>query len=147
LTTIYATIGAPASGKSTFINNYSKQNGLIVVCPDTIRERLTGSESNQYKNAEVFLVAAQELCVELKAGRDVCFDATNTTDKNRKIVYKLAEITGSKIVWHVFKRPLETLLKQNQQRSRKVPDDVIKRFYNNFTTPTPKDSNESIVLN
>lgn len=143
--TIYATIGAPASGKSTWANDFASKNGLKVVCPDTIRKQLTGSEENQDHNRQVFNVAAEELNRELKSGKSVVFDATNTTEKNRRIVYGMADIHNTNIEWHVFQRPLETLLKQNKQRKRQVPDDIIKRFHDNFTIPTPKDNTEKVI--
>ena len=135
--TIYSTIGIPCSGKSTWINKYANDNDLVVVNPDSIRGRLSGgNEGDQSRNNEVFKIAAKELMNELIKGNSVCYDACCYNSSNRKMVEDIAVKTNSNIEWHYFPITLDTAIKRQETRTRKVPLHVMEKMINGMSTPT-----------
>ena len=76
-------VGISGSGKSTWIKSQTNSN-TIVVSPDDIRRELTGSVSDQSKNALVFEIAHKRVADALNAGKNVIFDATNIKSRDRK---------------------------------------------------------------
>ena len=133
---IHAMVGASGSGKSTFAARLARETGFEIVCPDTIRGELTGDESSQAANAQVFTIVPLRLrtCLKLRGG--VIYDATNYNEKNRKTVYEVAECFGAEIKWYLFSVPYEELVRRQGLRTRRVPDDVIKRQVSLLTVPT-----------
>jgi len=143
--TIYSTIGIPCSGKSTWINKYANDNDLVVVNPDSIRGRLSGgNEGDQSRNDEVFKIAAKELMNELIKGNSVCYDACCYNSSNRKMVEDIAQKTGANITWHVFQVSLDTAVKRQETRERKVPLHVMEKMINGMSIPVPN-ANVKIV--
>lgn len=76
-------IGISGSGKSSWISSNTDSN-TVVVCPDDIRRELTGSVSDQSKNAEVWSITFKRLADALNAGKDVILDATNVKARDRR---------------------------------------------------------------
>ena len=68
-------IGIPASGKSTI----AKSIPGVYVCPDEIRRELYGDISIQGSPVEVFGVAEERIRSAIVNGKDVVYDANNTT--------------------------------------------------------------------
>lgn len=137
MTTIYSTIGIPASGKSTWINKFAEVNNFVVVNPDAIRGRLSGGDAgDQSRNGEVFKIAAKELLAELVDGKSVCYDACCYNASNRKMVEDIADKTNSKIEWHYFPVTLETAIKRQETRARKVPLHIIEKMLKGMSMPT-----------
>jgi predicted kinase len=81
-------IGIPGSGKSTWLKN---QDDLqYVVCPDSIRDWLTGDISNQTQNDVVWKIALHTTLWAICNSLDVTLDATNVnTSLRRDFLYKL----------------------------------------------------------
>jgi len=72
---ITVTVGISGSGKSTYLlNNYPTS---ICVCPDDIREELTGSVSDQSKNPQVWKIAFERIKNAIDNNKDVVLSATN----------------------------------------------------------------------
>jgi predicted kinase len=76
-------IGISGSGKSTWIKSQINSN-TVIISPDDIRRELTGSVSDQSKNALVFEIAHKRVADALNAGKNVIFDATNIKSRDRK---------------------------------------------------------------
>ena len=90
-------IGLPGSGKSTYYKEECKSNSnSVYLSSDKICEELYGNESIQGNPVEVFTLMQSRAIEALKSGRDVFYDATNLTRKDRagiliatpKYVYK-----------------------------------------------------------
>ena len=78
--TLYATVGLPRSGKST----WAKQSGLPVVCPDAIRLALHGEAFIDLAEPFVWAIAKTMVRALFEAGHDaVVLDACNATAKRR----------------------------------------------------------------
>lgn len=127
-------VGLPGSGKSTYIKKYFNQN-LRVHSSDAIRAELSGDENNQDINAKVFEVLHNRVKEDLRNGISCVYDATNINYKRRKAFLDELKSIDCWKVCHVICTPYEVCLEQNQQRERKVPEEVIERMYRNFDIP------------
>lgn len=94
-------IGLPGSGKSTYAKEeHESDSNSVYLSSDKIREELYGNESVQGNPAEVFTLMQSRAIEALKNGRDVFYDATNLTRKDRagilvttpRYVYKQATV-------------------------------------------------------
>ena len=133
----YMTVGCPASGKSTWAEQY--RDGFIIVSSDAIRADLYGDESIQGNPVEVFELAKKNIVDALKQGKDVIFDATNMKYKNRmNIMHEVNKFSSEYLikVCEIFVEPIEVLLERNANRERHVPEHVIRRMTRQFEMPT-----------
>lgn len=129
----YMMMGLPASGKSTIANTLS--NELIVHSSDALRKELYGNENNQENNNEIFLELHKRIKEDLRKGRNVVYDATNISKKRRKaFLQELKHIECTKFCICMMK-PYKDCLKDNAERDRVVPVDVIKNMYINWCPP------------
>lgn len=93
---LYVPIGISGSGKTTVGNKIREAfSGVVVVCPDDERKRLTGNVSDQSRNDEVFSNCYGLVGKYLRQGTDVFFSATNLSGKDRKTLLKIAKSAGS----------------------------------------------------
>ena len=134
---VHITVGIPGSGKSTWRDDFRKQNpDYVLIHPDSIRIELTGSEENQNRNAEVFKLAFARLDAALKDGLNVIFDACSQNRERRKPILQIARKRGAEARATVFNVSLEVAKQRNAKRARKVPEFVLDRMYKGWETPT-----------
>ena len=134
--TIHCMVGASGSGKSTFSAKLAEKLGCPIICPDSIREELTGDAGNQDKNGLVFQLAEKRLAEAMVISGFAVYDATNYNAKNRQMVERVAQVTVAKIIWYVFQVEFAELVLRQGLRERKVPVEVIERQFNNMTIPS-----------
>lgn len=77
-------IGISGSGKSRLWDKVFKDKDFVRVCPDNIREALTGDISDQSKNKEVFEKVDEYIDVYIRYNMNIFYDATNLSTKLRK---------------------------------------------------------------
>ncbi len=142
MNTLYVMCGVPGSGKSTYTSKLREKN-VLVISTDEIRKELTGSEEDQSANAKVFELAYRRTKEALSSGKSVCFDATNTSARARADVLACAGENVRKICV-CMRTDKETCLYRNEHRSRKVPEEVILRMFQNFQKPTRKEGFNAI---
>ena len=133
----YMTVGCPASGKSTWAEQY--KDGFIIVSSDAIRAALYGDESIQDNPVEVFELVKKHIVDALKQGKDVIFDATNMKYKNRMNIMREVNKFSSEYllkVCEIFVEPIEVLFERKANRERHVPEHVIRRMMRQFEMPT-----------
>lgn len=124
-------VGPPAAGKSTTREQLQKQYpNLKVICMDEKRKELCGNPNDQSKNAQVFGWQEHELREAMKARQNTLIDATNINRRFRKNLWHIAREAGALCSAIYFDISLETLLERNAKREKRVPDDIVKRFYN-----------------
>jgi len=132
--TIYIACGISGSGKSKYINETFEND--IIVCPDKIREELTGDISNQSRNEEVWKIAKDRLLRNIENYGKAVLDATNV-QKSRRIEF-MSAFNGCKKVALVFPVDLELAISRikndidNNKNRSKVPENVVKKQHESF---------------
>lgn len=135
MTKMFMMIGLPASGKSTLAEQIAKSEDAEIVSSDNIRKELYGDENIQGDNNKVFRILQERIINGLKNNKNMIYDATNISYKTRMaFLQRLNKLKVEKIAIMVA-TPYEDCLIRNSQRERKVPEEVIKRMYNNFYVP------------
>jgi len=133
--TLILTIGVPGSGKSTWSKEFVKENpDYIRICPDEIREELTGNINDQSKNYLVWEIARKRVIENLKK-YNVILDATNVNTKSRNKFIKGIEATIEYKIFNADKtecvKRIQKDIKNNVNRSN-VPIEVINRMYEEY---------------
>lgn len=128
-------VGLPASGKSTYAKKLAKKYNANIHSSDEIREELSGDVNNQNINELVFKTLHNRIKEDLKNGKSCIYDATNISYKRRMaFLDELNRIPCYKFCY-LMATPYEECLKNNGNRDRKVPEEVIERMYRNFDVP------------
>ena len=124
-------VGAPASGKDYYTKQLVNQYPNVkVICMDERRKELTGNINDQSRNNEVFEWQEKELRKAMKNRENTIINATNSTRKLRRTLWRIGREYGALCSVIYFDLKLETLLERNANREKRVPDEVVKRFYN-----------------
>lgn len=124
--------GLPASGKSTYCEQYKHDKDWAVLSSDEIRAELCGDVNDQSKNELVFKLLHQRVKDDLRAGKNVIYDATNLNRKRRiAFLHEIKNISCEKICV-LFATPWEQCLANNFTRDRQVPEEAMTRMYSNY---------------
>lgn len=117
----------------------------LVLSSDKMRGVISGDENNQECSREAFRTIELTTNYLLQDGYDVLVDATFKTEKARKPFVNIARRTNSKIICIWVNTPLNICLERNSKRDRKVPDHVIKAYFDNFQEPTELDFDRVLI--
>ena len=146
-------VGLPGSGKSYTAKNViipSMTDGNVAyLSSDEYREKLLGDVNNQNNNALIFSTLQKDALEALSSGKDVIYDATNVTLKNRANILKAineAKIQCKKIAY-VVAPPIEICIAQDEKRERTVGKDVIDKFHRSFQMPQKFEGFNKIIIN
>jgi predicted kinase len=134
---LFITRGAPASGKTTWANNYiAKHRGVVRVNLDNLRRTRHPSDNwpgYKYSKAnEKDVTEHQESMIKGYAlgDYDVIVDDTNLNEKTFKRLSQMAKSLGFEVeVKEFFDVPLHKLIERNLKREWSVPEDVIHRMF------------------
>jgi predicted kinase len=139
--TVTVMSGLPGSGKDTWL---AKNCGeLPVVSLDDFRDQL-GVEPTE--NQGTVIQAAKERCRELlRANTSFAFSATNLVRQTRSRWIDLFAQYGARIKVVYVEPPFSTLLARNKQRSRSVPENVIRDLAERLEPPTWTECHELVV--
>jgi len=134
---LYFLIGIPGSGKSHLAARIAAETGAVVICPDSIRV------DRQVRSERAFEIARQEIGKNLKAGRDVIFDATNTIRKWRRKNILAGKLSGVRVVCCVMDTPLKLCLDRQRRRAAQgektaLPEGVIRRMAEQLADNLPE---------
>lgn len=135
---LYVLIGLPGSGKSTYAEILmEKHPDALYLSSDKIREELYGDESIQGNPQEVFGNLHHKMRKALGNNIDVIYDATNLSRKNRKKAVKIAKSANQTTIVHyiIIDTSLDECFRRNENRERKVPENVIVRMSEQFNFP------------
>lgn len=136
--TLVVTMGVPASGKTTYVGKWADQlidNGLHppIICPDDIREELSGDPSDQTLNATVFDLAHRRLDNALRGDQPVVFfDATNIKFLARERILTVAEQNNAYTILAVLSCNIDNAKERNTARDRIVPEHAMDRMHAEF---------------
>lgn len=130
-------VGIPAVGKDTWAREYVKEHPYTVIhSSDDIREELYGDASCQESPAKVFELMRSRTIRDLRAGKDVIYNATNIKYKDRKsILSQVKKMTDAVCYCKIFVAPVEVCKERNAKRERVVPDFVYDRMLQSFQVP------------
>lgn len=155
--------GIPRSGKSTVANAIAGKSAgnAVVVSSDAMREKFFGDESilydkailqdlydarnNKTGNEEVDWKAVGNAFVfkkmnamsrsALRCGKDVIYDATSITEKDRKMALSAVKGLYNKAYIVYVPCELTTALQRNSLCKRVVPEEVIYRMNDRLEVP------------
>ena len=134
--------GISASGKSTYVNLLSAN--YEVICADEIRAEL-GDINDQSKNGLIFNeIMPFRIQKAIVNNKDVIIDITSPDKKTRKKFIRLAKDLGVDIRSHYITPNLERSKKWNAQRDRKVPEFVLDKQFNKWSTPSLSEGFSSV---
>lgn len=136
--------GLPGSGKSMYAEKL-KEEGYIVHSSDKIREEF-GDINDQSKNADVFTILHRRIKKDLNSGKNVCYDATNL--KRRRRIAFLRELKNIPCEKEciLIATPFEECLIHNNNRDRKVPDEVIWKMFKSFQIPYVQEGFDKVIV-
>ena len=126
-------VGVPGSGKTTYAKEYIEAN-TVHLSSDTIRAELYGDESIQGDPARVFSLMQTRAIETLNDGKDVIYDATNITRKDRASIINICP-KFAKIEAHIIWAPIEVCLERDASRDRTVGKEVIDRMLKRSQAP------------
>jgi predicted kinase len=130
MSTVVMPVGIPGCGKTTVLRREAERRGAVYVCPDDVRQELTGNAANQACSAEAWSIVYQRIAHNLQQGRDVVLDATNTQGELRRFVARFCRIWSNDLqleLWW-FCTPFEECVRRNNNRDRVVPMEAMLRM-------------------
>ena len=128
-------IGIPGSGKSQEAEIIAKEHNAVIHASDRLREELFRDVNHMGDNGFLFNELHKRIQRDLKAGKNVIYDATNINSKKRiSFLKSLKDIPCEKIAILIM-TPYEQCLKNNAERERSIPESVIEKMYTNFQVP------------
>ena len=136
-------VGPPAAGKSTWRQSITNAK---IICMDGIRKELCGDANDQSRNQEVFNRLYKETAKALKASENVVLDNTQPTKKLRRPLLDIARQYGAQITIIYWDLPISVLLERNAGRDKKVPEDIVWRFYKNMEIPASYEADRVMVF-
>lgn len=128
-------IGLPGSGKSYRAKILAEEYDANVHSSDSIREELSGDIDNQDINDLVFRTLHNRIKEDLQNGKNCIYDATNISYKKRMAFLQELQSIPCEKICILMATPYKECLKNNSNRDRVVPEEVIERMYKNFNIP------------
>ena len=127
-------VGIPASGKSTFCENFLKENkNWLKSSRDDFRYMLRNEGFCESKIEQMITELQKESILKaLKNGYNLLIDNTNVKLHYINEFIKLVKPYAN-ISFKIFDLPLEICLERDKARARSVGEDVITRMYNDFS--------------
>ena len=134
---LFIMCGLPASGKSTFVQQFIKNNDIRYVSRDEIRFSMIKENEEYFSHEkEVFKKFAGTIAQTLVDGFDVIADATHLNRISRdKLIRAIDQYTTEyTITYIVLETSLETCMKRNALREgrTRVPDSVMRSMAENW---------------
>lgn len=130
-------VGLPGSGKSTYAKEWTSK-GTVILSSDEIRKELWGDANDQQNPARVFEEMFVRAAAALNEGKDVVYDATNLDAKTRvRTLNRLRQAVKESFhaMCCVIVCSISECKRRQDERDRKVPDEVIDRMARKFESP------------
>lgn len=130
---VYLMSGLPLSGKDIFIKTHLR--GLPVISLDDIREEWGVRPGDG--SGKVAAEAKERARVLLRKQSSFVWNATNTTRDTRQKLCRLFEQYGARVIIVYLEVPYDELIKRNEIRERKVPEEIIRKLAKKMEPPEP----------
>jgi predicted kinase len=152
---IYVAIGAPCSGKSTWINKFiaSQKEEYVVISSDNIIEQLSASDGLNYSQGWQKYIGRATAMMKanfrhaVNSNSNIIYDQTNMGAKKRKSI--IANLDNYEKIAVVFDCDTKTLFDRNKKRAETsgkfIPEDVILNMLKRFD-PISKDENFDRII-
>lgn len=144
--TLVVMFGVPASGKSYVAEELAEKFDAYIASSDAIREEIYGTAECQDDPNRVFSILQQRVTEELKAGGTAIIDATSLIKKYRVSNLKTYKGKFKKAILVVCATEIDIIKRQNQQRDRHVPEDVIMRMFKTMSFPRDEEGWDEIYI-
>ena len=150
---IVLTIGLPGSGKSTYLRNYLALKPHIILCPDQIREEVTGNIEDQSQNGRVFDIFYDRLEQALKsddpATQSIGLDATFLRKPYRTPIFDIIKDSGVECRITILQMdiPKNEAMHRMKKRTRQVPEHVLDSMIQKYTPLTDEEKERYNIRN
>jgi predicted kinase len=141
--TLIMLIGLAGCGKSTFARKF--HGNIAVHSSDALRAEMFGDENDNSRNNELFIELHKRIKNDLRNGKSVVYDATNIKKKLRVAFLRELNMECNKECI-VIAETIDTCLKRNAMRERKVPEEAIYRMRKQFQPPWYSEGWDKISL-
>lgn len=122
--------GAAGSGKSTFAARSFAPSQVLST--DRLRAMISGDEADQSASPAVFSLLRTLVRLRLQRRLLTVIDSTALRARDRTELRRVARAQGVPSVAILFDSGLTTCLVRNRQRSRQVPEEILRRQYSLF---------------
>jgi predicted kinase len=147
---VYLTVGAPGSGKSTVSKKFAEDNALVRLCPDEFRAIFGFGEGDQSVSWRAFSETKAKMRSALLHGTSVIIDATNMYRKSRKDFLDIAKAYNAKTIAMVFEHSREVLIERIKQRvsagGLDVPGEIVDNMLSRYQRPDCSEFDEVILI-
>lgn len=131
-------------GKSTYAEKLAKETNAEIICPDVLREEVTGDAGDISQDNYIWnkLVPTRIETAIKNHNRNIIFDATQLNPKARKPIIDYVKQFSNDSIFiecHYLEPNLELALKQNKMRTRQVPEWVIENQFKKWIVPDYKE--------
>ena len=149
---LYMLIGVPASGKSTWREQFFETNRAMIISTDDILEDIAATQNKTYN--DVFKdniklaqqIAEQRMKEAFNATLDVVHDQTNLTAKSRKSKLAMVPENYEKIAV-VFLTPDEEEWQRRLDRPGKsIPQNILMGMRDSMQFPDPEEGFDKIQV-
>jgi len=130
--------GLPGVGKDTYL--HQNLTGLPAISLDDIREEL--GVSPEKSQAQVIAVAKQRAIELLRKQQPFVWNATNLTTMIRKKQVSLFSAYGATTRVIYLETDWEEQLRRNAERTRAVPQAVIRHMLDRLVPPLPSEAQD-----
>ena len=150
---VILTVGIQGSGKTTWAKKYQEENaGTVILERDVLRENIKPGYYKGKPNKAIERQVTED--AKLLLSEALKNDAVNTviisdTNLNSKTLINLEKQIGNKaeIIYEIFEdsKNLELCLQRNRNRQKRVPDEIVIKFWKTYMSQYESDPFESIT--
>lgn len=142
----YMLVGLPYSGKSVHAERLKDRYNAVIHSSDAIRASLLGDEQAQNQNEKVFEELHRRVMQDLKAGKNVVYDATNISYKRRMHVLQMLDRIKCSKTCMFMATPFDVCVQRSKFRERVVPYEVLERMYLQMWIPHRYEGWDTVLL-